>query len=1064
MQFIYAVIFFFAHYAYFAAFGCFKLLLSFWRLCLSLQSSMTNRVPVEDRKRVVIVGGGFSGSVAAQKLENDFQVTLIDTKDYFEFTPSILRTIVEPQHIRSIQVLHSHYLKHTNVVQKEVIGVKAREVVCDDRVVPYDYLIINSGSSYNSPFKESSVVASARANTLRENYYHIRKLKKILIIGGGIVGVELAAEIVSHFAGKEVTIIHSQSKLMNRFPKAAIRYAEKYLTDHGVRIVHNERVIAHKGNLFITDQGSELIADQAFLCTGIAPNSDFIKASYPDAISEFGYIKTNEFLQMAGSTLLRNVFVAGDVLNVREEKLAQLAENTADIVVNNIYALEYRTESKMKAYKSFSKPVLISLGKYCSIFVYKDWVFTGLLPALLKEAVEWKTMGVQMIANQILDPLSFSMIFSAYSHLFTVTSLMTATTGGNLVAVETIHRHLVKHQVAIPVTRLVSEAFMCGHMQVLVYMVENMNVKLLDPMKAHQDDEMILPSFYGRQRDTGTVPLSRLRSRHLQGYTYLRSKLTNTQLQAFFGKDPLYVLYLQSIPLFTEKFGKSLKDCAKVTDIIDALVNDRLDLWTREPKMASKKKRDVQFLDFVEHVLKACAKTTKEKDKITKKRNKARSLTSNLTPEKEVLLTLLEYSVDITPTEYTCIIGWNDLELTPYTLKSFGFDAICQHGSLEQVQAADQLLGPNHTAATENAMDSSNIEVLRYLQANCPKTLECDQECIRHEDNIDVVRFHVETQQHGWMIYSLSEVLKNNRLAIARYLHAQGDRCFNLDIDSFSYSIPVESTEMMEFLISINIPHNSINFKIHKGSDLAALQLYVNMSGADTKALSRLLENSCGLGLFKHVEYLLSVLPAKTPLHTVHLDIAFAHKHMDIVHLLLAKRSERFLEQSWINAAISGDIGLFEFVRSNSAGDMTLEAVEAAYSNGNLSLAKHITTKYPTLFKAANIDLTPCLENDHADVLDYHLTTHKSTKITAGLMEHATTHDAICCLQVILTHIPAKHTLASVTAYFNLLAILGGIENHPTHHHTFKINEKKRAAPDSITPPVIRPKITRPRK
>lgn len=47
---------------------------------------------------MVIVGGGFAGACVAQALEPDFRVTLIDNKDYFEFTPSVLRTIVEPNH------------------------------------------------------------------------------------------------------------------------------------------------------------------------------------------------------------------------------------------------------------------------------------------------------------------------------------------------------------------------------------------------------------------------------------------------------------------------------------------------------------------------------------------------------------------------------------------------------------------------------------------------------------------------------------------------------------------------------------------------------------------------------------------------------------------------------------------------------------------------------------------------------------------------------------------------------------------------------------------------------
>ncbi len=36
-----------------------------------------------------------------------------------------------------------------------------------------------------------------------------RRAKKVLLIGGGIVGVELAAEIATHCKDKEVTLVHS---------------------------------------------------------------------------------------------------------------------------------------------------------------------------------------------------------------------------------------------------------------------------------------------------------------------------------------------------------------------------------------------------------------------------------------------------------------------------------------------------------------------------------------------------------------------------------------------------------------------------------------------------------------------------------------------------------------------------------------------------------------------------------------------------------------------------------------------------------------------------------------
>ena len=82
-------------------------------------------------KKVVIIGGGFAGAYAAKNLEIDFGVTLIDSKDYFEFTPSILRTIVEPRHITKIQVLHSHYLKNADFIRGVVKEINVREVILD---------------------------------------------------------------------------------------------------------------------------------------------------------------------------------------------------------------------------------------------------------------------------------------------------------------------------------------------------------------------------------------------------------------------------------------------------------------------------------------------------------------------------------------------------------------------------------------------------------------------------------------------------------------------------------------------------------------------------------------------------------------------------------------------------------------------------------------------------------------------------------------------------------------------------------------------------------------------
>ena len=160
-------------------------------------------------KRVVIIGGGFAGTKAAKSLETIFNVTLLDIKDYFEYTPSILRTITEPKVIRKIQIPYLDCLKYTVFIKGEVQNITETEVITSTHTLPYDYLIISSGSVYSTPIKDFNFIVSQRAKEMISYAEKLRKSSSILIIGGGIVGVELAAEIAS---GQAQGNAHHKSK------------------------------------------------------------------------------------------------------------------------------------------------------------------------------------------------------------------------------------------------------------------------------------------------------------------------------------------------------------------------------------------------------------------------------------------------------------------------------------------------------------------------------------------------------------------------------------------------------------------------------------------------------------------------------------------------------------------------------------------------------------------------------------------------------------------------------------------------------------------------------------
>jgi len=269
------------------------------------------------------------------------------------------------------------------VTKKEVI------TKCKDRImkIVFDYLVIASGTKYQYPFKEQNLILATRANSLKNCYANLFKSKKVLIIGGGVVGVELAAEIIGKYKDKDITIIESNKELIERTPKKAREYARQFLTNKGVKILFREKLVQIKKDIFITDKGVKIKPDISFLCTGITPNFKFMQKNFYSKLNKKNYLKVNDYLQLIG---YKNIFAAGDIAGLNEEKLAQNAENHARIIVKNIVNLE--KNKSLIHYKQKPRIMVISLGRYNGILNYKNFVFTGIFPGFLKHAIEWKTM------------------------------------------------------------------------------------------------------------------------------------------------------------------------------------------------------------------------------------------------------------------------------------------------------------------------------------------------------------------------------------------------------------------------------------------------------------------------------------------------------------------------------------------------------------------------------------------------------------------------------------------------------------------------------------------------
>ena len=92
----------------------------------------------------------------------------------------------------------------------------------------------------------------------------LAKAKKVLIMGGGTVGVELAAEILDKYPQKAITIAQTGT-LLGRCPQAAGEYAAKQLKKRGVTFL-TERVVAQSQVLLLHSNNS-LARSPSYLST-----------------------------------------------------------------------------------------------------------------------------------------------------------------------------------------------------------------------------------------------------------------------------------------------------------------------------------------------------------------------------------------------------------------------------------------------------------------------------------------------------------------------------------------------------------------------------------------------------------------------------------------------------------------------------------------------------------------------------------------------------------------------------------------------------------------------------
>ena len=363
---------------------------------------------------MVVVGGQFAGRRASRMLRRGgrIHVTLVDSKGFWEYTPGALRCLVEPKSaLKMVQAQPRGTVRATAVGLESagsdttVTGVKLN----DGSSLPADHVVIATGSSYPNPIKAPHDVASSpeeRRAQIEAAHVTLVSAKSVVIVGGGTVGVELAAEIAGKWGRhKEVTLITPHDRLLERMPPRAGKLALRWLEKKGVWVILNDRVEDWGGApkdvatlrpgggdwKLRTEQGRELRASLVYPCSG--------GRSLPGPLETRGVGKNgNVRVDLANGLRVEgfdNVYAAGDCCGTNEEKNAFTADLNATAVARGILA-SYRRKPVALSYprsvcgrNTTPKIAVVSLHKRNAVMQFNSLVLGGPLPAFVKGMIEF---------------------------------------------------------------------------------------------------------------------------------------------------------------------------------------------------------------------------------------------------------------------------------------------------------------------------------------------------------------------------------------------------------------------------------------------------------------------------------------------------------------------------------------------------------------------------------------------------------------------------------------------------------------------------------------------------
>jgi NADH dehydrogenase len=311
--------------------------------------------------RVVILGGGFGGLVAAQKLKHaPVEVTLVDRRNFHLFQPLLYQVAtgsLSPGEIAAPLRGVLSQQKNTRVLLGEAVDVDpaAKHVLLrDGAAFEYDSLIVATGTQTSYYGHDSwrewapSLKSVEEATVIRHKILYAferaelaatpeeaRAWLTFVIVGGGATGLELSgalAEIARETLRNDfrkinpqdarIILIEGAARVLGAFPEDLSAKAEKLLTRLGVEVIKGVMVtnIDAEGVTFKRGDVPEALKAKTVLWAGGVTSTPFgtkLAERTKAETDRSGRIKVNPDLTVPNFS---DIFILGDLAHAADEK------------------------------------------------------------------------------------------------------------------------------------------------------------------------------------------------------------------------------------------------------------------------------------------------------------------------------------------------------------------------------------------------------------------------------------------------------------------------------------------------------------------------------------------------------------------------------------------------------------------------------------------------------------------------------------------------------------------------------------------------------------------------